>query len=74
MSHFFTTEGVSINQSAHRAEHVKVFSNGVKLVYTLNTHQKGTAKGYDGRIIDTVMPYYPADYSGKPDPPIPVIV
>jgi hypothetical protein len=60
MSHFFNTEGVSINQSAHRAEHVRVFNNGIKLVFTLNTQEKGTAKGYDGRMIDTVMPYFPA--------------
>jgi RHS repeat-associated protein len=60
MSHFFDTKGVSINQSSHRAEYVKVFNNGIKLVFTLNTQEKGTAKGYDGRMIDTLMPYYPA--------------
>jgi hypothetical protein len=58
MSQLFDVTGVSVNQSSHQAQHVKTFKNGVKFVLKLNTQQSGTAKGYDGRIIDIVQPYY----------------
>ncbi len=57
MSQLFDIANLTQSQAAFNSEYERKFKN-VKFYLKLGVHEPGTAKGYDGRIIDIVQPYY----------------